>query len=486
MNDNPRAFARGVVWIGGARLLTQTLSWATTLVVVRFLSAADYGVMGMASAFLAIAAIFSEFGIGTAIVAATDLPDARLRQMHGVALLTGAAGFAACLACAWPLGLFFREPRLPLVVSVMSVTFLIDALRTVPVALLQRRLDYRRTAVVETCRSLTGTVVVLAAAFAGLGYWSLVLGAVSASIVASGIATVAMPVPVRAPEWDQVRGPLRVAGNLLVDRLAWQAYSYGDFAVVGRLFGSALLGQYTLAWNLASLPGQKLTNLLTSVSSSFLPSLRGDMAEMRHYFLVLVESIALLTMPLLLGLAFVAPDAITVGFTNKWAPAILPLRLLALYSCIQCVSVPLSQVLVATGRSHIARTNSLVTLSVLIPGFVLGAQLGGIVGVAAAWTALFPIVVLRPYHHARQALGFEHHAVAAALLPAVTITVGMLASLALVHLALTSASPGQRLAAEVVTGALAALLVLRLAFWSKVLAARDLLRSARESAPATN
>ncbi len=479
--NNPRTFARGVVWIGGARLLTQALSWATTLVVVRFLSAADYGVMGMASAFLAIAAILSEFGIGTAIIAAADLPDDRLRQLHGVALLTGLAGCAVCLACAWPLGLFFREPRLPLVVSVMSVTFIIDALRTVPVALLQRRLDYRGTAFVESCRSLTSTVVVLAAAFAGLGYWSLVLGAVSASFVASSLATFAMPVRVRQPEWAQVSGPMRVAGNLLVDRLAWQAYSYGDFAVVGRIFGSALLGQYTLAWNLASLPGQKLTNLLTAVSSSFLPSLREDLGEMRRYFLVLVESIALLTMPLLLGLAFVAPDAISVAFTDQWAAAILPLRLLALYSCIQCVSVPLSQVLVATGRSHIARTNSLVTLCVLIPGFVLGAQLGGIVGVAAAWLVLFPVVVLRPYHHVRRVLGFDHRDLAAALFPALAITGGMLASLALVHLALSSANPWQRLVTEVVTGALAALLVLRVAFWAKVLAARDLLRPARAS-----
>ncbi len=483
MSDNPRVFVRGVVWIGGARLLTQTLSWATTLVVVRFLTSADYGVMGMASAFLAVAAIFSEFGIGTAVIAAAELPDIRLRQLHGVALLTGVAGIAVCLASAWPLGLFFREPRLPLVVSVMSVNFLIDALRTVPVALLQRRLEYRRTAMLETARTVTSSVVVLVAAFSGLGYWSLVLGSVCSSLTASVLAMFAMPVRVSRPEWEQVRAPLRVAGNLLVDRLAWQAYSYGDFAVVGRVFGSALLGQYTLAWNLASLPGQKLTNLLTSVSSSFLPSLRSDLAEMRHYFLVLVESIALFTMPPLLGLAFVAPDAITVGFTDRWALAVTPLRLLAVYSCIQCVSVPLSQVLVATGRSHIARTNSLITLSVLIPGFVLGAQLGGIIGVASAWLLLFPIVVLRPYHSVREVLGFEHRRFAVALIPALTISASMLAVLALVHVPLANVPPWERLLVEVVTGALAALLVLRVGFWSKVRAVRAVLRPAAESVP---
>ena len=59
------------------------------------------------------------------------------------------------------------------------------------------------------------------------------------------------------------------------------------------------LGQYTLAWNIASLPGEKLTNLLTVVSSSFFASLRHDLPAMRRYLLLLTEGISVLTWPVL-------------------------------------------------------------------------------------------------------------------------------------------------------------------------------------------
>jgi hypothetical protein len=41
----------GLYWTGSARLAAQVLSWATTLVVIRLLSPAEYGLIAMAMVF---------------------------------------------------------------------------------------------------------------------------------------------------------------------------------------------------------------------------------------------------------------------------------------------------------------------------------------------------------------------------------------------------------------------------------------------------
>ena len=54
----------GFRWTASARLLSQAITWAITLVVIRLLSPSDYGLVAMATVFIVILTIFSEFGLG--------------------------------------------------------------------------------------------------------------------------------------------------------------------------------------------------------------------------------------------------------------------------------------------------------------------------------------------------------------------------------------------------------------------------------------
>ncbi len=60
-------------WTVGARLTAQVVTWAITLIVIRILSPADYGLLAMATVFIGFLAMFSEFGLGSAIVQRPDI-----------------------------------------------------------------------------------------------------------------------------------------------------------------------------------------------------------------------------------------------------------------------------------------------------------------------------------------------------------------------------------------------------------------------------
>ena len=58
----------GVFWIGSARVLSQITNWAISIVVIRLLTPADYGLLAMATVFLSFVVIFAEAGMGVALI----------------------------------------------------------------------------------------------------------------------------------------------------------------------------------------------------------------------------------------------------------------------------------------------------------------------------------------------------------------------------------------------------------------------------------
>src|SRR5437899_8992794 len=107
-----RALMHGVTWIGGVKGATLLLSWVGTVIVARILSPADYGLVAMATVYLGLTTMITDFGLGSAIVALRDLSEGLAAQLHTVAALIGIAAFGVSCAVAVPLSRFFGAPAL--------------------------------------------------------------------------------------------------------------------------------------------------------------------------------------------------------------------------------------------------------------------------------------------------------------------------------------------------------------------------------------
>lgn len=474
-----RQLAVGIAWVGGLRLAAQFLSWSATLFVVRLISPSDYGVVGIASVYVGIVTLLVDSGISGAVVAAPGLTENHLSQLHTIACSLGAVTYVLSLALAEPLGAFFHEPYLPPIIAVMSASLLLAGLRAVPRAALQRELRYRSTAIVDAAKSVVQTITVLTGAIAGLGYWALTLGVVAGSLTATIGCVYSRRIRAARPIGARLAVALHYARNVFVGGLARQLHAVSDFIVIGRTRGSAALGYYTLAWNVASVPGERFTNFLSGVSSSFFASLRGNTPAMRRYFLLVSEGIAVSAFPILTGIAFVAADAVAVLWGDKWQMAVLPMRILAVHAMFNCLLPPLSQILVATGQVVAYRRNSLLTLAVLVPAFVVSATTLGIAGVAACWLILNPLLKLGPFGLVRASLGLSLREYGKALVPACIVTGAMLTALIVLRVGITRLLDApERLIVETLSGAVTFCLVLRATYWNRLTFAWRTLRTA--------
>jgi O-antigen/teichoic acid export membrane protein len=385
---------KGLAFTGGVNSLMQVLRWSTTLLLARILVPADYGLVGMAIVFTGLVALVNEFGLGAAIIQQRDLDEDAVARLGGLSVLVGIASCLVSLAAAGPIARFFGEPAVGAIVRVLAFRFILDSLLVLPRALLTRDLRFGALAKIDAIDAFALSVLSIGAAVAGMGYWSLVIGSGGSAVIAVLVATrirrhrIAWPRRLR-----QLERSMRFGRDVLVTRLTWYAYSNADFLIVGRLLDSVALGLYTMAWNIASVPVEKVSAVVGRVTPGIFSAVQSDVTELRRYFLLLTEAIAFITLPMSIGFMIVADDFVLAILGEKWRPAIPALRVLAAYASVRSVSALPPQIMTAMGRPDLARRANTFAAVVLPLCFVLGTR-WGIVGVAAGWVVGYPLTVM--------------------------------------------------------------------------------------------
>ena len=421
-----KSLVRGIAWTGAVRWFTQVISWASTLLVARLLTPGDFGLVGMATVYLGLIQLVNEFGIGSAVVLVREMPEERRAGLGGLGVALGLVFFLISAGAAHPIALFFKEPAVQNIVLALATTFVIAGFKVLPYALLARDLEFRRMSRIDGVEATAQALATVVLAATGFRYWSLVIGSIVASLVSAALSLVARPHRIGWPRDVRLMiEPMTLGWQVTVSRVAWYLYSNADFTIVGRVLGRRSLGEYSLGWQIASIPVDKVSAVLGRVTLPVFARVQDDLVELRRYVKGLSQGLALLTFPLSIGLALVAPHFVPVLLGSHWHDAILPLRLLALYAGFRSLTTLFPQILISTGHARRAMWISIALAIVLPVAFYVGTH-WGTGGVAFAWMVAYPLLVLPLLViHTLRLIGLRGREYLGALWPAISATVVM-------------------------------------------------------------
>jgi PST family polysaccharide transporter len=212
--------------------------------------------------------------------------------------------------------------------------------------------------------------------------------------------------------------------NISIGRISWYAYTNADFIVAGKVLGSAALGAYSFAWSLANIATNKVTAQVGKVTPAFFSAVQHDNRALSRYLLIITEGLAMITMPVTLGLYLIADDFVLLILGNQWRPVIMPLRLLLIYACCRSMMTLPPQILNVKGKSQFVMVNNLIG-AVLLPIMFYVGSFWGTVGIASAWLVWFPLIALPVFQQVFRVLKLSSLDYFSALRPAVTASAAM-------------------------------------------------------------
>ncbi len=419
--ESPEAFGSrvrsAVIWRSGSQILAQIITWASTLLVIRLLDPADYGLFAMTQVVLAFLAFLNGWGFASALVQSDSVDPFRIRQAFGLllvlnALLAAIQFFAAPIAAA-----YYGQPMVADLLRVQALLFLATPFIALPEVMMSRALDFRRQAIVNLLAAIAGAGTALGCALAGYGVWTLVY----APIAMFWTRAIGLTLVARLLVWPSFdfRGCGQIIGfgsAILFSQLFWLVQSQSDIFIAGGRFEPHALGLYAEALFLAQIFMAKFVPPLNEVAFPAYSRIKNDMAAVRWSFLKTVRLLTLVAAPFYCGLAVVAGPMVETLFGAKWLGMVPYIQLLSLALILMTVQILFAPVTNALGKPSLSMFTAMAGAIIFPAAFLTGAE-WGLVGMAWAWLVAAPLLLLVTARLSAPLIGISLWDVARAMLP---------------------------------------------------------------------
>ncbi|MDQ3890338.1 MAG: lipopolysaccharide biosynthesis protein [Actinomycetota bacterium] len=442
---------RGTAWAYASYIGGQAIVLASTALLARILSPAEFGLVALALVFITLLDTVSDLGLGPALVISSEeaLRD-RANTVFALTVLIGAVLSALTAAIAPLAALVFHQPELVPLLAVLGLNFLLRSFGATHYAVAQKRIDFRS----RTAAELAGVVVRggtgITLALAGFGAWSLVVGYLAGTVAVT--ATLWSLVPWRPsgrPSRVRVPAMLRFGTTLTgVDVLA-AVISQVDYVFVARVLGTQALGLYTLGFRL---PEMLIISLAVVAGRVLFPAFAAvEREELRRVFLVSVRYAAIVAFPLAAGLAALAEPFVLALFGDRWHGSIAAMRVLSLYAPAVAIGIPAGIAYKATGEAAILLKLAVPRTVLVVVSIALFVR-EGIVAVAACQAGVASLFALIGFVIASRMLRVTATEFVSTLLPPLLSASGM--AVVALSLAAVIDSPTGALAVAVPASAL--------------------------------
>ena len=402
-----RDVRRAVIWRSGSQIAAQIISWTSTLIVVRLLAPADYGLFAMSLVMLSFLTFLNGYGFASALIQAESVGKERIRQAFGMLLVANGALAAIQLIAAPWVAAYFGQPVIADMLRVQALIYLSTPFIAIPEAMMGRALDFRTQAIVNLTSAAVGAAVSLGMAYQGYGVWTLVIAPIIMFWTRAIGLTWQSRLLVR-PSFDFTGcGPIfRFGLIILATQMFWIVQTQTDIFFIGARFDAHDVGLYSQAAFLATLFYARFVPPLNEVAFPAYARLQKDPAALRWAFLRAARLIMLLAAPLYAGMAATAQPLVATLFGPTWHELPPLVEAMALAMPFMTLQILFAPALNALGKPHIPLRAAIAGALIFGLAFFVSSRFG-VAQMALIWLAAAPLLLIATVQLSRPHIGID-------------------------------------------------------------------------------
>jgi PST family polysaccharide transporter len=385
-------------WNFTSRIAGQFFQVAFSIVLARLLAPSEFGVIGMLLVFTGFAQALADGGLNSALIYRQDATEIHQSTVFWMQVAAGALLSLIFYGGASFIADFYGFPILKPLSQLLSCTFIIQALGQVHSALLVKEFRFKALAAATLgATAISGTGAILLAVW-GYGVWALAWQGL--------IATCAMTVLLWLLSGWRPRlvfdlGAARDLGSYGIYLLGFSSLNYwqrnGANLLIGKAIGAHALGIFSRSYTLMLLPLNNVSAVFAQVMFPVLAQVQNDIPRFRQHYMTTTRLIALVTFPVMTGIAALAQPLTLFLLGAKWIEVVPLLQILSFVGMFQSIIHPVGSVYTALGKTKFQFHLSII-LAIAFAAFMLPATHFGIMGISyayAGWTLFSGYLNLR-------------------------------------------------------------------------------------------
>lgn len=378
----------GIKWSTVAQIGKQVLQFITLIILARLLDPSDFGLMASAIVVIGFANVFRDLGISSAIIQKQEVSIVLFSSLFWLSVLLGVLIMLILILFSSSIAAFFNVPKLASLLNVLALSFFFSGFSIVQQAVLEKKMKFKNLAILELSATFFASLAGIILALLRFGVWSLVIQNVFFSFILSILILSISPIkPKFIISIMELKSVFNFSANLAGFNILNYFVRNADYILIQKFLGEQQLGYYSLAYRIMLYPLQNITSVVSRVMFPVLSKIQDDNENFRAIYMKLINSIALITFPLMLGLISVNDTFVVAVFGLKWEPIINLIYILVPLGLIQSIYTPAGIIYQVKGRTDWWFRWGLFTGVLFFIAFWMGVK-WGIVGVALAYLTM--------------------------------------------------------------------------------------------------
>jgi O-antigen/teichoic acid export membrane protein len=373
-----RAGMQSVVGKLGGKLI----DFGMLLILAQLLLPADFGLIALAMTVILLIEALTDVPLTQPILRAADPTPDFYDTSFTLGFLRACVLAIVVMALAWPVGWVYEEPRLPLLIVVLTLAPIMRSLASPRMADFARIYNMWPEMMINLMGKAGSFIIVLCVVLMTRSYWAIAVGTISTPLIMTALSYIKAPYRPRLSlaRWHDFAD---IVGWISLNQL-FSAISYQiDRMLLGRTLSVAMLGRYAMASDLAGVPIQGVMYPL-SVPLTVAMAKITTPEQLQRAWAKVLNFVLCLMGPILLGVSTLAGPIIQFLLGETWREATPILALLALTGLPYVVSWSLGPLAVALYRPRLITQRTMIDLAVKVPLMLIGIAWFGLWGAIAA------------------------------------------------------------------------------------------------------
>lgn len=379
--------ARNTFYLTLASIGQKAIAFVYFALVARFFGQEGTGVYFLALAIITIIAVFDDIGITS--VAIREVAKQKEKAKEWTRIILG----VKCITIPLTIAFIFLMPilfpgmsaDLLLLTRIGIIVLTADTLSLSFFGILRGLGDLRYESlgifIGQTITAITGgifllmgsaTLPILVLALSAGSLWNL--------LFAAGMLGRRIGFNAFIPSWKRGFEPLKPAFAFFLAAIFVKVYSYVDSFILNQLMGEAAVGVYAVAYKL-TYAFQFLPLAFVAALYPAMSEVAGNAQELRHKLKSAFWYLALIGVPIVFGIWAIAPDLVTLVYSDEFIDSVLPLQVLIFVLLFIFLDFPIGSLLNSNDRQM---TKTVIGAATMVLNIVLNLALIPVFGIVGA------------------------------------------------------------------------------------------------------
>lgn len=323
---------KGFLWLFAGTLGQHLLQFITLIVLARFITPKDFGIVSLSILIISFLKIFSEMGVGPALVQKKDLVNNHIKTANTITIILGISLSLLLYISSNIIADFFNAPELYEAINFLAMILPIISLSVVGQSLLQRNLKFKEIAVYNLISYFVGyAIIAIPLAIYNFGLWALLY----AYFVQVTILFIIIRIKVK--ESNKYGFNIKCSKELLnfgfgfsIARISNFFALEADNIIIGKFLGTEALGFYGRAYQLMTMPAILIGSVIDKVMFPIMTKIQDDKEKLTRIYLSSISLTTMLVMPLSVFIIVLGEEIILLILGNQWTKIIPILQILTI------------------------------------------------------------------------------------------------------------------------------------------------------------